>query len=627
MPEKVVSRSPGSFVLKIIIGVLIVVLLLAILIPKKQWKNQADEETVCRERMENIYFASKFYNRLTHKFTGNLDSILAFAVQESIDVHPPGFKLDRLTREESGLDSFQVDYFDPYLLFSHYKKAIEFEYPTGERDSVVLRIVPKERYPYAPVTIYTFAMTPRSPAYRSNEIANPTLFAVQLLDKRNPVSEFVRSRLSTTNQNELEAYGEQLGTSIDTLPPSETFQQSLIDDLNRLIAGENIYDEQMFRRVRLTGEIKELIGRTLSSDELVRLNRMLLDETFIGGLVKAYFHIAVEIDDRGDQGVFSMVGAQSPLKGKQILGEKTRVPAWKHIFYLDMDNLNEGPTTGLVYKTWVNVKVLQEAEMRAVMHEEPAETSLYSSTQLSSMVIYRMLKESDAKAKRTLLGEKTFEAVEDSLINARNKAFLESYADSLRQEGWDELAAAVYDTVLDESAFDDAQVSRWEMIREASYAFMNRLKEDSTLGAVRDSIVGARKDILTADNFQAQLEKARTEKFLSVVEVGFTITTADSIEYYSDPEYIKKRLFRAREDKITKARLADPEVADLLKHFSYIGKYKVTRIDSTGLTIVCPIEGEFHKTDQSLLDRIFKVKGANNHGRVEQGDLSWSEKR
>ncbi len=470
-------------------------------------------------------------------------------------------------------------------------------------------------------------MTPRSPAYRSNEIANPTLFAVQLLNKRNPVSDFVRNRLSAANQKELEAYGEQLGTSIDTLPPSETFQQSLIDDLNRLIEGENIYEEKRFRKVELSGEIKELTGRTLSSDELVRLNRMLLDETFDGSLVKAYFHIAVETDDRGDQGVFTMVGAQSQLRGTHILGEKTRVPAWKHIFYLDMDNLNEGPTTGLVYKTWVNVKVMQEAEMIATMHEEPAETSLYSSTQLSSMVIYRMLKESDGKAKRILLGEKTFEVVEDSLINVRNEAFLESYADSLRQEGLDELATAVYDTILDESAFDDAQVSRWEMIREASYAFMNRMKEDATLGAVRDSIVGARKDILTEDGFRAQLEKARTEKYLSVPEAGFIITTADSIEYYSDPEHIKRRLFRAREDKITKARLADPEVADLLKHFSYIGEYKVTRIDSTSLTIVCPIEGEFHKPDQSLLDRIFKVKGANNHGRVEQDDLSWSEKR
>ncbi|NQT35087.1 hypothetical protein HQ587_07850 [bacterium] len=627
MPEKVVSRSPGSLLVKIIIGVLIIVLLLAIVTPKKQWKNQAAEEAVCRERMENIYFASKFYHRIARKFTSNLDSLLAFAVQESIDVHPPGFKMDRLTREESGLDSFQVDYFDPYQLFSHYEKAIEFEYPTSERDSVVLRIVPKEQFLYAPVTIYTFATTPRSPAYRSNEIANPTLFAVQLLDKRNPVSEFVRSRLSPTNQNELGAYGEQLGSSIDTLPPSETFQQSLIDDLNRLIEGENIYEEKRFRKVELSGEIKKLIGQTPSSDELIRLNRMLLDEAFDGGLVKAYFYIAVETDDRGDQGVFTMVGAQSQLRGTHILGEKTRVPAWKHIFYLDMDNLNEGPTTGLAYKSFVNVKLFQEAEMSAVMHEEPAETSLYSSTQLSSMVIYRMLKESDGKATRTLLGEKTFEAVEDSLINTQNETFLAPYADSLHQEGWDELAAAVYDTVLDEAAFDDAQVSRWEMIREASYAFMNRMKEDSTLGAVRDSIVDARKDVLTADNFQAQLEKARTEKSLSVVEVGFTLTTADSIEYYSDPEYIKKRLFRAREDKITKAKLADPEVADLLKHFSYIGEYKVTKIDSTGLTIVCPIEGEFHKPDQSLLDRIFKVKGAFNHGRVEQSDLSWSEKR
>ena len=499
MAKKAGQRSSGLLILEILIAVLIIVLIIAILTPKSQWKEQAREEAVCRQRMENIHFASKFYHRVTGSYTDDLQELLTFAERESIRVHPPGFKMDRLTREDSGIDSFQVDYFDPYQLFSHYEKAIDINYATADSDSVVLTIVPKKQYPFAPVTKYFF-----------------------------------------------------------------------------------------------TSDV----------------------------------HITAVTDDRGDQGIFTMVGAQGRLHGTQILGDKTSVPADQYIYSIERDDLDNCPTTRSRYKLWVTVKLTIEAVMTATLHETPPETSLSSSQRLASIVIYRMLKKAHAKANRTLLNLKMFETVEDSLIQASNLAFLDSTRDSLRAEGLGTLAGVIYDSTLDEHVLSDqAQVMRWEEVRDASYEYMNKLKEDSSFQSMRDGIVNDRKTILVIENFRAQLEHLRKEASLRVLETGFINTTADSIDFYSNSELIKDRLFKGRKDKITLEKLSHPDVADLLSRFSFLEIYSVNKLDSTGINISCPIEDEYRKPDLSLLKRIFMVKGAENHGIVERGDLSWSEKR
>jgi len=266
--------------------------------------------------------------------------------------------------------------------------------------------------------------------------------------------------------------------------------------------------------------------------------------------------------------------------------------------------------------------------MRAVIHREPPETSLVSSHRLSSIVVFRMLKEADAKAQRSLLAEKTFETVEDSLIRGNNQAFLDSCSKSLKSEGLDDLSLAIYDSTLENSYLEDeTREARWEKIRDASYQYMNTLKEDSAFIALRDRIVNNRKEILINDNFLAHIRKLRSEGTISVVEVGFINSTADSIEFYKNAELISDRLFKPHGDPITMARLSDSKVIDLLEHFSFTESYEVTKVDSTSITIKCPIEGESVKPDLSLLNRIFKVKGSKNHGNVEKGDLSWSEKR
>ncbi|MDP8238137.1 MAG: hypothetical protein P9X24_03520 [Candidatus Hatepunaea meridiana] len=497
MAKKVSSRSPGSLVLEIIVAFLVIVLFLAILIPKMQWKNQTREEVICQERMENIYYASWFYHAKSGKYTNDLSELLAFAERETLEVRVPGFRMDPLTHRESGLDSFQVDFYDPFF-FNHYEKRVNVNYPAG-RDSIVLSVVPKARYPFAPITRFTFA---------------------------------------------------------------------------------------------------------------------------------ADAPIADSMDNRGDLGVFVLVSAHSKMRRNHLLGEKTRIPAEKWIFFIDTKDIGNCPATDSPYLINVNVKLTIEAGMRAILNEEPPETPLSSSKQLSSMVVYRMLKEADAKAKRAMLAEKTLETVEDSLLNASNQAYLDSTADSLRAEGLEALATAIYDSLLEKYTLEDeALVRRWESIRDGSYEYMNKLKEDSTFQALLSNILNTRKDLLVVNQFQSSLENLKSKASANVVEVGFVNTTADSIDFYTNPELIKQRLFKSREDKVTLSKLADPDVTNLLNLFSFEESYKVSKVDSTGITIRCPIKGNFSKPKRSLLQRIFSVKGSTNHGNVEQGDLSWSEKR
>lgn len=492
------SRSPRSYILEIFIVLLIVVLLLAIMVPRMQWNQQAKERDLARQRMENISFAAKFYNRTLHGYTSNLDELLAFAEQESITVHPPGFKIDRMTRMDDEIDSLQFEYFDPYGLFSHYEEAISIKYPAGE-DSLILKIEPKPEFSFAPVTSYYLASD------------------------------------------------------------------------NRIYA-ENV--------------------------------------------------------DRGDQGIFTLVGTKGRLRMQQVLGEQLKVIAADYIYNIDRKNLGVCPTTGQSFILKVNVKLAIEASIKGKLENGYSENSLLRSELLAGNMIYRMVKEADGKAQRVLLKDKVIETIEDSIANIRYKELLDKFAAQLRSEGMENIAAAIYDSTLDNySIGNEAHIKRWEALRDSSYDFLNRLRDEQSFRTLADSIINSFKIRLTQDNFNEKLEEIRREASISIIEAGMINTTTDSIDYYTTPERIKEELLKPRDDRVTKSYLQRPEVQDLFACFSYEEMYSLSKVDSVGLTIDSPIKGYYKKTDRSLLEKIFTVRGATNPGRVVNGDLSWSEKR
>ena len=501
MAKETISRSPGSLILQIVVFLLIIVLLLAILYPKKLWKQHASNQEISQARMENISYAALFFYRTLKRHSSDLDEILAFAEAESLKVSPAGFSMERLTREDSGIDSFQVEFleYNQYLQFRHFNDTLGVHYATADSDSVVLTIEPLQRYNFAPANKYTFA-----------------------------------------------------------------------------------------------------------ADQPI--------------------HVRTEF--RGDQGVVTFIGTQGRLRGQQLLAPSIQVRASDFIYSTDHENLGVCPTTGMPYRLWVNVKVNIRAEVIATLEKDTLKPTLSSSRLLSSLMVFRMLKQADAKAKRTQVELKVMETVEDSMLNIRNQAFLDSAANRLRSEGLEMLAVAIYDSLLDNHPIvDSIQIARWDAVREASYTFLNSQKEMTPFKNLRDSIVNARKNMLTEENFALELVKLRTDARTSMSESGTINTTADSVDFYSQEELIQNRLFKAKSDSITQSFLARSDVQGLFDQFRYTEYYTTTKVDSSGITISSPIDGEYHKPNPSLLERLFSVGGEKNHGQVVNGDMSWSERR
>ncbi|MFH0765262.1 MAG: hypothetical protein V2A61_02465 [Calditrichota bacterium] len=499
MAAKTGARSPGSLILQILVLFLIAALILAIYTPKRQWDEQAEKQTLCQRRMENLDYASRFYYKTSGRYSSDLHELINYAERESMTALPAGFKLDRLTREESGIDSFLVSYFDPYQLFSHFYDTLAFSYPAGP-DSVVLIIKAKPLYAgIIPETRYSLA---------------------------------------------------------------------------------------------------------------------------------ADCPITVQIDNRGEQGTFMLVGAPGRLRGEQILPEPVQVRAADYIYNLKDSQLPNCPSTETNYQTWLNVKLSLQADMTGIYQKTPPENSLAESQRLSSLVVFRMLKEADAFAKRDLTRDKVLEAIEDSLLRCENAKFLDNYAAKLRAEGLPNLATAIYDSLLEPGRLPDKTLNqRWEAIRDSSYEHINQLKNSPDFIKQVENLVNDRKNILAEAYFQQKITQMKTESKLELMETGVVNTTIDSVDYYSNPDYIQNKLFPTRSDSITRKYLSSPEIQELLSSFSFSDVYRLARLDTVGIGLACPIEGLFVKKDKNLLEKIFTVKGEKNHGRVVNGDLSWSERR
>ncbi|MCC5626059.1 hypothetical protein [Nostoc sp. CHAB 5715] len=99
------------------------------------------------------------------------------------------------------------------------------------------------------------------------------------------LSEFLRAQFSSDTQRLLDAY---------TISPAEpALITALLKELNQLLLGESLYDEERFAAITLSAEIKRLVQQNLHGKELIRCNRLLLEEAFASQIRKHYAHYSV----------------------------------------------------------------------------------------------------------------------------------------------------------------------------------------------------------------------------------------------------------------------------------------------------------------------------------------------
>jgi len=105
------------------------------------------------------------------------------------------------------------------------------------------------------------------------DIVNQPLLVAQLKGSTNGVSTWLRTCLSASTLDLLAGYQP---TNSDPAP----LRAALVDDLNRVIRGPLIYDAQRFSHVPLRKETKKLLAQNPAGDDLLRLNRLLIEDAY-----------------------------------------------------------------------------------------------------------------------------------------------------------------------------------------------------------------------------------------------------------------------------------------------------------------------------------------------------------
>jgi hypothetical protein len=103
------------------------------------------------------------------------------------------------------------------------------------------------------------------------EIAEPADFVQRLRAATDPVSRYLRDRLSRETRSWLDNLHGEVTTE---------FKAVLVRDISNLLADSVLYDTARFAHIPLTPEIQDLLSRQPAGHQLGRLNRLLLDNAY-----------------------------------------------------------------------------------------------------------------------------------------------------------------------------------------------------------------------------------------------------------------------------------------------------------------------------------------------------------
>lgn len=146
------------------------------------------------------------------------------------------------------------------------------------------------------------------------------------------------------------------------------------------------------------------------------------------------------------------------------------------------------------------------------------------------------------------------------------------------------------------------------------------VKEDSTLIEKKDSILVA--------HFIQKVKDIKPKQTFDVTGDHTLNVPADSMANWNDSLRIRRAVFVSHVDSLSLVLKNTEEFRQLAPRVGYTELYRIAKVDTVGVTIRCPIDSLYRaESDRSLLQRIFGVAPAKNHGYVENGDLSWSEKK
>jgi 3-keto-disaccharide hydrolase len=125
-------------------------------------------------------------------------------------------------------------------------------------------------------------MVTPEPAFSSGDITDLPGLVKKLADKSDAVSAFVSSQLDDAAKGALAAYSP---TNTDT----KKIKSALAKDLSNIAEGPLIYEAGRFQNVHLKADTGKLLAKNPQSDDLIQLNKLLLEDAFPAELVRNGF--------------------------------------------------------------------------------------------------------------------------------------------------------------------------------------------------------------------------------------------------------------------------------------------------------------------------------------------------
>jgi len=123
-------------------------------------------------------------------------------------------------------------------------------------------------------SVSDYLISGNSALFRSRDFKQPVALAQRITQGRDGVSSLLRNRLPAQTLYLLGHYGSLKRVDADSL------KKILSEALNPVLQGGAIYDEPGFKDVRLSKAASELLSQNPQGDELVKLNRLLLQSAF-----------------------------------------------------------------------------------------------------------------------------------------------------------------------------------------------------------------------------------------------------------------------------------------------------------------------------------------------------------
>ncbi|MCL5236881.1 MAG: LPS assembly lipoprotein LptE [Nitrospirae bacterium] len=148
--------------------------------------------------------------------------------------------------------------------------------PRGVERTRLNRLLLEEAYPDEIVTLASSHIL-----FTIKDIKDPGSLALKLQEPKDSLSRYIREQLSPAAYRLVDKYN----PSEKALEP---LKNALIKELNTLLQGPSLFNEERFASVMLSENTRELIRQNPKGTDRVRLNRQLLEEAYPDELAKLH---------------------------------------------------------------------------------------------------------------------------------------------------------------------------------------------------------------------------------------------------------------------------------------------------------------------------------------------------